>query len=157
MLLAARGGVSSSLGIYEEWTAGLPSAAILRTFQGLVPAFAVAWLPCAGWRSAPAAVAPPQPARIWRFGCRLKSLTLRAWVERLYGSADVGCALPLGSGGDAGRGTTVVARRRRALLGGHQGAGAAPLPPGRRRQDLLGDAGAEIGRASCRERVCQYV
>src|SRR3546814_6673768 len=100
-------------------------------------------LPCAGWRSAPAAVAPPQPARIWRFGCRLKSLTLRAWVERLYGSADVGCALPLGSGGDAGRGTTVVARRRRALLGGHQGAGAAPLPPGRRRQDLLGDAGAD--------------
>src|SRR3546814_7192148 len=75
-----------------------------RTCQGLVPAFAVAWLPCAGWRSAPAAVAPPQPARIWRFGCRLKSLTLRAWVERLYGSADVGCALPLGSGGDAGRG-----------------------------------------------------
>src|SRR3546814_14632360 len=88
MLLAARGGVSSSLGIDEEWTAGLPSAAILRTFQGLVPAFAVAWLPCAGWRSAPAAVAPPQPARIWRFGCRLKSLTLRAWVGRLYGRAD---------------------------------------------------------------------
>src|SRR3546814_19831213 len=112
-----------------------------RTCQGLVPAFAVAWLPCAGWRSAPAAVAPPQPARIWRFGCRLKSLTLRAWVERLYGSADVGCALPLGSGGDDGRGNTVVARRRRALLGGHQGAGDAPLTPGTRKSVGAGESG----------------